>query len=93
MPVASASIVISFRIASGDRKTKTLGSPAHIVATLSKFVLMARVNTQRRAVEAPAGVDGVTISRFAASDVVRHPLVGRIVEAYGKLDARKTAEG
>ena len=39
------------------------------------------------------GVDGVTISRFAASDVVRHPLVGRIVEAYGKLDARKTAEG
>jgi phosphate starvation-inducible PhoH-like protein len=28
------------------------------------------------------GVDGVAIRRFAAADVVRHPLVGRIVSAY-----------
>ena len=28
------------------------------------------------------GVEGVAISRFAASDVVRHPLVERIVKAY-----------
>lgn len=32
------------------------------------------------------GVDGITISRFAAADVVRHPLVGRIVNAYGRAD-------
>jgi phosphate starvation-inducible PhoH-like protein len=28
------------------------------------------------------GVEGIAITRFAASDVVRHPIVGRIVEAY-----------
>jgi len=33
------------------------------------------------------GVDGVTMKRFSADDVVRHPLVGRIVRAYEKADA------
>ena len=28
------------------------------------------------------GVDGVAIARFSVADVIRHPLVGRIVEAY-----------
>ena len=28
------------------------------------------------------GVEGVAIARFSGADVVRHPLVGRIVEAY-----------
>ncbi len=28
------------------------------------------------------GIDGLAISRFTAGDVVRHPIVGRIVEAY-----------
>jgi len=28
------------------------------------------------------GVDGISVIRFGAGDVVRHPLVGRIVEAY-----------
>jgi len=28
------------------------------------------------------GVEGVAVTRFAATDVVRHPLVGRIVKAY-----------
>lgn len=28
------------------------------------------------------GVEGVAVSRFTAADVVRHPIVGRIVEAY-----------
>jgi phosphate starvation-inducible PhoH-like protein len=30
------------------------------------------------------GVEGVGIARFGESDVVRHPLVGRIVAAYGR---------
>jgi phosphate starvation-inducible PhoH-like protein len=34
------------------------------------------------------GVDGVTFVRFTDADVVRHPLVGRIVRAY-EADARK----
>jgi len=28
------------------------------------------------------GVDGIAIARFSVADVVRHPIVGRIVEAY-----------
>jgi phosphate starvation-inducible PhoH-like protein len=34
------------------------------------------------AVEKLEGIDGIAVSRFTAADVVRHPIVGRIVEAY-----------
>ncbi|MFN3517024.1 MAG: PhoH family protein [Novosphingobium sp.] len=34
------------------------------------------------AVERLEGVEGIAITRFTAADVVRHPIVGRIVEAY-----------
>jgi phosphate starvation-inducible PhoH-like protein len=33
------------------------------------------------------GVDGVAVVRFNAADVVRHPIVGRIVEAYEGPDS------
>jgi phosphate starvation-inducible PhoH-like protein len=33
------------------------------------------------------GVDGIAVARFAERDVVRHPLVARIVAAYGRADA------
>jgi phosphate starvation-inducible PhoH-like protein len=33
------------------------------------------------------GIEGIAISRFSAKDVVRHPIVGRIVEAYEGEDA------
>ena len=36
------------------------------------------------------GVEGVAVARFAATDVVRHPLVERIVRAYDADDARRT---
>jgi phosphate starvation-inducible PhoH-like protein len=36
----------------------------------------------RHAVDTLAGVNGVSITRFQARDVVRHPLVQRIIEAY-----------
>jgi phosphate starvation-inducible PhoH-like protein len=32
------------------------------------------------------GVSGIAEVRFTAADVVRHPLVGRIVEAYDAAD-------
>jgi phosphate starvation-inducible PhoH-like protein len=32
------------------------------------------------------GVDGISVARFAEQDVVRHPLVARIVAAYGRAD-------
>ncbi|MFZ9133929.1 MAG: PhoH family protein [Gemmobacter sp.] len=34
-----------------------------------------------------AGVSGVSFSYFTARDVVRHPLVARIIEAYGRAEA------
>ena len=36
------------------------------------------------------GVKGVAVARFTAEDVVRHPLVARIVRAY---EAEATARG
>jgi phosphate starvation-inducible PhoH-like protein len=35
------------------------------------------------------GVEGVAIARFTVADVVRHPIVGRIVEAYDADSARR----
>ncbi len=36
-----------------------------------------------------AGVRGIAMTYFTAADVVRHPLVARIVEAYAKADERR----
>jgi phosphate starvation-inducible protein PhoH and related proteins len=32
------------------------------------------------------GIEGIAVSRFTRADVVRHPIVGRIVEAYEGRD-------
>jgi phosphate starvation-inducible PhoH-like protein len=37
-------------------------------------------------------VAGIAIVRFSEADVVRHPLVGRIVEAYDRRDQRRRRE-
>ncbi len=39
------------------------------------------------------GVEGVAVTRFTASDVVRHPLVSRIIGAYDKRDQRTGGDG
>ena len=39
------------------------------------------------AVDRLENVDGIAVVRFGAADVVRHPIVGRIVEAYEGKDA------
>jgi len=41
------------------------------------------------AVKRLEGIEGVAVSRFTAADVVRHPIVGRIVDAYEGPDALK----
>jgi len=41
------------------------------------------------ALELLDGVEGVAISRFTAADVIRHPLVGRIIDAYDARDAER----
>ena len=35
-----------------------------------------------------SGVKGVDFNYFTSKDVVRHPLVARIIEAYDKADAQ-----
>jgi phosphate starvation-inducible PhoH-like protein len=37
------------------------------------------------------GVEGIAQVKFTAADVVRHPLVGRIVDAYDAADRKKGA--
>jgi phosphate starvation-inducible PhoH-like protein len=37
------------------------------------------------------GVEGIALARFSAADVVRHPLVTRIVRAYDAYEAESTA--
>ncbi len=39
------------------------------------------------AVERLEGIQGIAVTRFTSADVVRHPIVGRIVEAYEGRDA------
>ena len=39
------------------------------------------------AVNVLQGVKGIEMTRFSAVDVVRHPLVARIIEAYAKAEA------
>ena len=45
----------------------------------------------RDAREALTGVEGIRFLRFKDTDVVRHPLVGRIVNAYKALDNKRGA--
>jgi phosphate starvation-inducible PhoH-like protein len=44
----------------------------------------------RDAVEICGGLDGVAVIRFSDADVVRHPLVSRIVRAYDARDAARS---
>jgi phosphate starvation-inducible PhoH-like protein len=39
------------------------------------------------AVKRLEGVEGISVVRFNAADVVRHPIVGRIVQAYEGPDS------
>ena len=47
----------------------------------------------REAVRILAGVPGIGFARFAEADVVRHPLVQRIVAAYGKAEHERAERG
>ncbi|MFM5837058.1 PhoH family protein [Aeromonas rivipollensis] len=46
----------------------------------------------RHALEVLQGVDGLSFNFFESKDVVRHPVVARIVQAYEAFDARQASE-
>jgi phosphate starvation-inducible PhoH-like protein len=59
------------------------GSRAVVTGDITQTDLPAhRQSGLRHALEVLAGVPGIAVTRFSARDVVRHPLVQRIVEAY-----------
>jgi Phosphate starvation-inducible protein PhoH, predicted ATPase len=45
------------------------------------------------AAEVLDGVDAVAVCRLTAADVVRHPLVQRVVEAYARRDKGRARRG
>ena len=59
------------------------GSRMAVTGDPSQVDLLNRADSGlAHAVSILEGVEGVAVARFTASDVVRHPLVGRIVAAY-----------
>lgn len=65
------------------------GSRMVITGDLSQIDLPSNVKSGLKdAVETLEGISRIEIMRFQAQDVVRHPLVSRIVKAYDKRDAQ-----
>ena len=68
------------------------GSRMAITGDRSQVDLPRGVRSGLRDAEAILrGVDGISFNYFTASDVVRHPLVAAIIEAYEADDARREA--
>ncbi|TXK62579.1 PhoH family protein [Alkalisalibacterium limincola] len=66
------------------------GSTAVITGDLTQTDLPKHQSSGLRdAVEVLRGVDGISFTFFTARDVVRHPLVQRIVQAYDRRDENK----
>ena len=69
-----------------------LGERSRMVATgdVTQMDLPAgQLSGLVEAAEVLDGVDGVAVCRLTSSDIVRHPLVQRVVEAYAHRDALK----
>ncbi len=65
------------------------GSTAVVTGDLSQIDLPKHIKSGLRdALDVLRDVDGISFTFFEARDVVRHPLVAKIVRAYDRLDAR-----
>ncbi|MHC9085086.1 PhoH family protein [Luteimonas sp. RIT-PG2_3] len=70
------------------------GSTAVVTGDLTQIDLPKHMKSGLRdALDVLHGVDGVSFTFFEARDVVRHPLVARIVTAYERRDAQDAASG
>ncbi|MFL6587257.1 MAG: PhoH family protein [Luteimonas sp.] len=70
------------------------GSTAVVTGDLTQIDLPKHVKSGLRdAIEVLHEVEGVSFTFFEARDVVRHPLVARIVTAYERRDASDSATG
>jgi phosphate starvation-inducible protein PhoH and related proteins len=69
------------------------GSKAVITGDLTQIDLpRSTVSGLRHGLEVLENVQGIGVTRFDSKDVVRHPLVQRIVDAYDRHDERAEAE-
>lgn len=69
-----------------------MGEGTHMVITgdLSQVDLPSGVRSGLRdALDTLEGVPGIAVNRFESRDVVRHPLVARIVDAYDRREAAR----
>ena len=69
-----------------------LGDGAHMVLTgdpSQSDLPSNEVSGLADALSLLEGVEGVAVARFSSADVVRHPLVARIVKAYDKRDQER----
>ena len=70
------------------------GSTAVVTGDMTQVDLPKHVKSGLRdAIDVLRGVDGVSFTFFEARDVVRHPLVARIVSAYDARDAKDEQTG
>ena len=70
------------------------GSTAVITGDLSQVDLpKSQKSGLKDAIDVLRGVAGISFTFFTARDVVRHPLVARIVEAYDAREGRTSHEG
>ena len=68
------------------------GSTAVITGDPSQIDLpRGQASGLKHAMEVLEGVDGISFTFFGSKDVVRHPLVARIVDAYDKAEAKAEA--
>jgi phosphate starvation-inducible PhoH-like protein len=66
------------------------GSRAVVTGDLTQTDLPpGRESGLKQAARILEGVEGIRFVHFASRDVVRHPLVQKIVSAYGREDARQ----
>ena len=69
------------------------GSTAVVTGDLSQIDLPKHQKSGLRdAIDVLRGVDGISFTFFTAHDVVRHPLVARIVRAYDARDGKESQE-
>jgi phosphate starvation-inducible PhoH-like protein len=70
------------------------GSTAVITGDMTQVDLPSRqASGLKQAVEILKGVEGISFAWFTAKDVVRHPMVQRIVEAYDRADEARSSGG
>jgi phosphate starvation-inducible PhoH-like protein len=70
------------------------GSTAVVTGDLTQIDLPKHQKSGLRdAIDVLHGVDGISFTFFQARDVVRHPLVARIVDAYDARDATDAGSG